>query len=517
MRLSRMRTILSLLAAFVVGVTFAPAPALAAGTAQFNMSVTSARPGEYVMFTQGDPCPAKPEDALDQTVQFTFTDSAGVQMTGGNQTNADGTWRTDYPSGITQLGIKNRTVVPGTNPPTFTQPAAQGVGTMSAQCIVANNDGSSTPVMDYASQPFTVSGEPVQFSMSATSGEPGGTIHISSVEPCPGDRLDLWVTGSQAVSTITLMPGSLNGDGSWAVDAPLSTENMDGTRSPFPAGAYYVHAFCSDEAVFRHTLTYADQLLTVGGTPPPATSCKNVLLVGLAGSGQAFNGEENTSVSPEVQTAIEGFKQKLVAGKTYRVQMLDYPALPVETITKYFPDIHRGLREYIAGKNAGVRQLRTLVTQQMTDCPNQLIVPVGYSQGALVAHEYLVEHAGKYKGAKKQIIGAAVTIADPAQIKGSDVLNFGSAPTNAMGICQYLSVKCFKDRALSDIPDAYTKRTVTVCDRKDVVCDHLRMASTPLPGMGFPEGTAVHKDYGNDPNVELAGKWAAQRVNNRLN
>jgi len=312
-------------------------------------------------------------------------------------------------------------------------------------------------------------------------------------------------------------------NGAWSVTLPASQLQWDGSPDiPFEPGAGTVSASCVTEPNGRMLFAYADEVLTIGGgtTPPPTSNCKDVLLVGLIGSGQVFNGKENTSVSPEVQTAISGFLQDLQAGKTYRVQMLDYPALPVETIGKYLIptlNLNKGLREYLEGKNTGVRKFRNLVEQQMADCPNQLIVPVGYSQGALVAHEYMVEHAKNYYGAKKQIIGAAVTIADPAQYSGSKVRNFGDAPKNAMGICEYTSVNCFKNEAVSDIPAAYTGRTMTVCYKRDAVCDQLRMASTLLPGMGFPAGFAIHKDYGFDPQVEQAGKRAAQKVNARWN
>lgn len=495
--------------------TFTPTPAQAAGE-HFNISASEGRPGMTGGFTQDDPCPTFVDGpGAWQVVEFVFTDSAGTvfNVRDAVGANPDGTWQ-----GEARFTIPYRSLGTPYGPPGLeSEEAAPGMGAFTARCVLHPG---GTVVQEYAPQPFNVTGVSHTFSVAPTTVAPSGDVTISSaVDTCPSDQVEVTI-GDTMYLRITeprLVPDA---NGAWSVTLPASQPQWDGPDVPFNPGAGVVRASCMSETTGRVVFAYADQPLTIGGgTTPPTNNCKDVLFIGLAGSGQSSGGSDDPSTfSPEVSTAFEGFKQKLKAGKTYKIRMIDYPALPVDTIGNYGLDFHRGLREYIEGKNAGVRKTRHLVEQQLNNCPNQLITLAGYSQGALVVHEYLTEHAKTYNGWKKQAIASAVTIADPAQFRdanNSDVLNFGDAPPNGMGICQYLSVKCFKGETLADIPGAYMGRTVTVCDKKDIVCDHLRMASTPLPGMGIPEGKAVHLGYGYDPNVELAGKWAAQKVNAR--
>jgi hypothetical protein len=312
------------------------------------------------------------------------------------------------------------------------------------------------------------------------------------------------------------MPGSLNGDGSWALDAQLSTENMDGTRSPFPAGAYYVHAACTDETVNRGTLNYADQLLTVGSTPPPASDCKDVGFFAVTGSGEHFDGPSKLKVSPTLKTVYQGFTQVLTPGKTAKVRVINYPAYPVTTLTE-----EHDPNKYLTGKNLGTTRLTNAVNEYRADCAGKPIVVVGYSQGALIVREFMLKYAAANTGEARQAITGAVEIANPARLANSPVTDFGTADWGSYGLCKYLQGGgCFKDHPLvvKETPQVYRSRTFTVCNQYDVVCDTSTDASMmwPLPPFIFPEAQLAHQGYTGDANVKLAGKRIARLVNDKF-
>lgn len=494
-----------MVAAFAA-ISLTPTVAHAAGTAQFNVSAASGRPGIPVTFTQQDPCPAIPAGDDYQDVEFSFTDANGVVTTAtasGAGTDANGNW--SYNGG---MYVPYRWTAATLDPPALLPEAALGTGWFNAKCVLS--DG--TVSQEYAPQPFNVTGGSYAFTASPTTVQPGADITVTSVDPCPGDRVQLTLLNTQIATNVDVTPDA---NGAWSVTLPASYSEMDGTVKPYQPGPAVLRAYCFSEANNGPMFGYADLLMSIGNSTP-SPNCKDVGFFAVAGSGEYYDGPTNLSISPEIRTAYDGFKKVLTDGKKIRLRVINYPALPVETVTKQLK-----LNTYLTGKNAGVRQLRSEVTAYRNDCPGKPIVLAGYSQGALAVHEFMVEYARVNTGDDRQAITAAITIADPAQIKNSPVLNFGTAPTDAEGICQFMygtGVECFKDETFGDIPQVYRSRTTAVCNQDDLVCDTERLVNStfPLPGAAYNEGALVHQGYANDLNVTLAGKRAARQVNNRF-
>lgn len=508
--------------------TFTPTPAQADPPPQDNPQIsfsrgpsTGGQAGSWFYMAQSEfGCPAVPEGVAYQEVRAKLTDAAGVVTDYGSvvRTNADGSWPDSK-----WMQIPYRTVFADVDPPVIGQDAAPGWASIDAQCVLS--DGTVT--QNYWPNAFGVgvdwAGAPSwPFQVMTPTVEPGGTIQLESNNEDSADyKYRCWtgVEGAIIGHGYTVpFTGTVYGGGTWAASVVASAETPD-TMVPLPAGKYTVRAHCKEQYhPGEYAFTYADQIVTVGNsTPPPTATCKDVIFIGIAGSGQQFDGPRNVSISPEVQTAYDGFKKVLNKDKTVRVRMINYPAYPVDMITKQLK-----LNTYLNGKNAGVNRLRALVSEVRQDCPGQAIVIAGYSQGALVAHEYLIERARTTTGAEKQAITAVVTVADPAQIQYSPVLNFGTADSSAIGICQYMAgsgADCFKDEALGDIPQVYKNRTTTVCKTEDIVCDTARLVNGtfPVPGLAYNAGIMNHTSYNANPEVELAGKRAARQVNNRLN
>lgn len=496
---------------------FTPTVASAAdGTAQFAMSATSARPGQSVILTQGDACPARPADAYDQMLEMTFTDADGVVMSGSVQTDADGNWDTEGRARLILNNHRLSSTGPGNPPPAFVQPpAAQGAGIMDARCVLYT-DGATTVVQEYASQALTVSGDPVQFTMAATSGQTGGTVRVESVEPCRSNRVQGSFSSTDAYASHFDM--ALSGDGAWSIDLPLSSENMDGTRTPLVPGLYGLHVYCFDDATVVYNLMYADKLFTVTGStpPPPVYDCKDLALFAVTGSGEHFNGATNLSVSPTLKTVRDGFMSVLTAGKKAKLRVINYPARPVTTLTQEYNPA-----KYLEGKNVGVTRLLNAIDEYRTNCAGKPIAIITYSQGALVAREAMVKYAATHTGAARQAITTIVEIASPARLSDSPVVDFGTADKMSHGLCKYLAGGgCFKDTpfTVKEMPPVYQGRTWAVCKQHDVVCDTSTVAAMmwPVPPYLFPEAQLVHTSYYGDQEVKLAGKRAARQVNNKF-
>ncbi|WP_176929978.1 PE-PPE domain-containing protein [Lentzea albidocapillata] len=118
--------------------------------------------------------------------------------------------------------------------------------------------------------------------------------------------------------------------------------------------------------------------------------------------------------------------------------------------------IERNVPRYLEGKNVGVERLREVVRKSQQDCLGQAVALAGYSQGALVIHQFLQE----------AVSGDAVVRDD-----NTKVFDFGTAANKSMGMCQLLLpvVQCVAPNVLADVPAVFRPVTTSVSvDRSGV-------------------------------------------------
>lgn len=522
MKISRLKR--GSLVAVVAGVLltlFTPVAANAAGTAQFTVTPSQGRPGDPIQLTGTDPCPptppTQPGEMVSQDAVMSFVDSAGVSSEGQvvTGTGTDGAWSTGaffpYPH------------VPSVfDPSKLSREPAVGVGALHISCVFKG-----TVTQEYAPQPFNVTAPAYRMAGPSSAVQPGATVHTSSVDPCPGDRVGVSLFNDRVGANFTATPGP---NGMWSADMPASSQEMDGSLTPFPPGTYAVRAYCSTDATAQIHFAYADELLTVGSSTPP--SCDDVLFVAATGSGQHYAGDTNLTVSPELKKVYDGLREVIPANKKVGIQVLDYPALSVDVLFEKADGVNlrsakqvleRNLPKYLNGKDAGVTALYEAVGHAHFTCPKQAIVLSGYSQGAMVVHQFMQEYATT-SGDNKNAIKAAVLVADPMRVANSKVFDFGTAASSSRGICQFLAAVIYCNNRgpgvpVQDIPAMYRPLTTGICEIYDVVCDTSTLASTFWPlGLDVAKqiGTQVHGLYAATPLTKTAGKRAGQQVKKGL-
>ena len=504
------------MAAVVAGLLlsmFVPSVANAADMAQFTVSPSQGRPGETIHLTGADPCPpippAQPGEMISQDAVVTLVDSAGVStedqvMTG---TGSDGSW-------------SSGTFVPYPHfpPPVFdptrlTREPAPGMGSLHVRCVLKG-----TVTQEYAPQPFNVTGAAYRMAGPKTSVPPGDVVKITSVDPCPSDHVGVSLMGAPSTVNFDATPDA---SGVWTANIPAAVQEMNGSLTPFQPGTYGIRAYCSSSATGKIFFGYADETFTVGSVAP---ACNDALFIGVAGSGQHYAGDTNLTISPELKKIYDGLRETIPSGKKLGVQVLDYPALPVDVLFEKASWMNlrspqqvlgHNVPKYLNGKDAGVTALYEAVGHAHFTCPKQAIVLGGYSQGAMVVHQFLTEYA-QTSGGDKNAIKAVVLVGDPMRVANSQVFDFGSAASSSFGVCRFVSaiVSCDGLVAVQDIPAMYRPLSTSVCNVFDVVCDTSTLAA--LWPLGFDTayriGTSVHTSYTKLSLVKTAGKRAGQQV-----
>ncbi len=219
-------------------------------------------------------------------------------------------------------------------------------------------------------------------------------------------------------------------------------------------------------------------------------ACGDVLFVGAAGSGQHGLGAEVTHV-------LKALTAKAV-GRRVTSYALPYRAAGVGQIL--VP--RSGIAEYMASLIEGESLLNTFLFSRVRQCPAERLVLAGYSQGAMVIHRSL------------QLLGSVVTnrvdavvlIGDGDRLPGDNVLSYGTASTRAKGVGQWYPAYSQASAAKLGL----TGRVFSVCNVKDIVCDHspLLLASTRTAWASV----AVHTGYGTGRLLTTVGGLAATKL-----
>jgi hypothetical protein len=355
----------------------------------------------------------------------------------------------------------------------------------------------------YTPNPFTVTatvadaGAVTATGVALTLQLPPG-LHTSSTNPVPVGALS---------------PGGAEGQASWLVYADLSSSNLNLT--------YSVTASATNAA--SKTVSRAVAVPAAAGTLLP---CPNVVFMAVMGSGEAFVSESDLSPSSTLSSVYGAFKTKTGAA-TVKTMVINYPALPVDTLSA-------GLREantpsaltarlgsnvytYLNGESAGVTALGSAVNRVESQCGSTKIALAGYSQGAMVIHDWVNT---PNRGPHRNIVAIAL-VADPERVDHSSSLNFGDAAfysrnlIGSHGVCAQINlvINCAAPNRLSDISSAFVRRTVNVCQSYDIVCDTGTVAANWPVNTQEGRNTLVnmatwtHVNYSWLPATKTAGKW----------
>ena len=262
---------------------------------------------------------------------------------------------------------------------------------------------------------------------------------------------------------------------------------------------------------------------------PQTSECKDVLVVGLRGSGElpqgpppdyGFKAYDHDGFGSRAWDAYYGFQTELRKSHqdvTIREYGIRYKGLGVA---------HNPLTtDYLDSVYEGNSQLQDHLTREVQRCWNdrEQIVLIGYSQGALAIHLALRELSDQGASWIVDRISTVILIADPAKVKDGNEHLFeaknktaGSGVKKADGIWQQL-MKIPRPWKTGPIPASLTDRTVSICHDKDFVCAPYAL-TTGLPlveGGRFSYGVNRHTHYSAD-ELNWIGEQAAQYTANRL-
>jgi hypothetical protein len=342
----------------------------------------------------------------------------------------------------------------------------------------------------------------------------------------------------------------------------LPTVSLDSTGSASLSGLNLTTAYSLPQ--FLITLTGASSTpasvtatLTWTGTDDPSCvkpgttttgstqlKCGNVMMMTAIGSGEHFNGEQrlDNSVSPVLTALLNSINTKLNGVRTVEPYVIDYPADPVtelvdglvppsghnpvtylNTLASDAGTFQANATDYLAGKDVGVTEMTHAIQAVRKACPDAKLLLVGYSQGAMVVHDWLNYYG---PGIAQQPIGKLIIgvglIADPERTKNSQVLNFSDAIPSGYGVCdiaQKFDPCPYSGQPLADITSAYLPVTASLCKADDIVCDtskfvHDYAVDTKAGRQELADYTQwVHTQYyQRSPEIKTLGSWLGLRV-----
>lgn len=208
--------------------------------------------------------------------------------------------------------------------------------------------------------------------------------------------------------------------------------------------------------------------LAVAVVPPAAAApatCADVLVVGARASGQpqaGDGGDAGTGLGAQVHAAARILQRRL-PGASVETVAVRYPAEPV-TVLGSDP------AAYFAGLEQGVAWTEQRLADAVASCPDQRLVLMGYSQGAMVMHRVvqdLVSSGPAGRGVLARLDGA-VLLADGDRDATDGTRRWGSARKGVGLARQYGGLSGARTVAL---PRSVARLVQSVCDRGDRVCD----------------------------------------------
>lgn len=252
------------------------------------------------------------------------------------------------------------------------------------------------------------------------------------------------------------------------------------------------------------------------------SQCNDVLFVGARGSGQEQGGvttrndpnyDGGTGFGPQVFSAYNAFAAGVLGPRRIVSSALEYSALDVP-----FSARPASWQNYFKGLEAGVRTSLTTLDERRKSCPDERIVLAGYSQGAMVMHRTMtrlqlaaegrgpLRKSWSKKAARKVLarIDGVILIADGDRIPRDRTIRYGTAGEAFGGVGWEFRGSGVSGTSNTKFTKSLKPRIHSICNARDVVCDHVAPAS--MSGIG------THTKYTNTPPVTSAAANVARRV-----
>ncbi|WP_444843307.1 RCC1 domain-containing protein [Dietzia maris] len=226
-------------------------------------------------------------------------------------------------------------------------------------------------------------------------------------------------------------------------------------------------------------------------TTPPAEEprCKAAYFFAVPGSGEQNVSTENwAQKSRSLWNMRRGinlsFEGRSIDRADVETVIVNYPALPVDSMVPSGPLadglslssftgwLGRNVDKYLVGKNEGVVNLNAAISDVVSRCGSVPIMLGGYSQGAMVVHDWLNDSVAGFTKEEDANIVAVGLIADPERVAHSRVENWGSAKSDGEGVCaKFSSLVACVEGFVDDVSVPPGAEVRQVCDAEDIVCD----------------------------------------------
>jgi hypothetical protein len=222
--------------------------------------------------------------------------------------------------------------------------------------------------------------------------------------------------------------------------------------------------------------------------------CRQVLFQGARGSGQPSRGDArdgNTGLGQQVYTVY----QSLAAGSaSVAVNSIGprYKSLNVDWLAPGLNPLHYAARvaDWFRDLNGGVNAAYAALVSRSVICPNERIVLVGYSQGAMLEHRVIAKLAVDHETKILRRIVGVVLIGDPdrARHSASQLDGDPAAGKGGRGIAAAHGLA-----PEGDLPPSIARVTTNVCTKDDIVCD---WRSMPWELLHWRDAINRHTSYG---------------------
>lgn len=263
----------------------------------------------------------------------------------------------------------------------------------------------------------------------------------------------------------------------------------------------YLRATFAAVAAFLMTIP----LFGLGATPTFAATppgCPDVLLIGARGSGETAL--RSSGLGPEVLTLYKQMQSDLGNKLSTDSLPVDYPAASVDVLKPDSDVVHyvqNHLDPYLASIDQGIKSVLNEFTTKAQQCPQTRFVLAGYSQGALVMHQVLINLYFNNAGLLNRIAATAL-IADPDRLPKTAATSVWSSkdPPQSSGIRFYFL-------GGYDIPPAVAADTFSICNEWDFVCDFNQSSL-----QNYKAEIDIHTSYVNTKLVKGVGTRIANRL-----
>lgn len=204
--------------------------------------------------------------------------------------------------------------------------------------------------------------------------------------------------------------------------------------------------------------------------------CADIVVIGVRGSGQTS--DQQAGFGAQVGEFRDGLRERIGDQRTVRQVQIDYLSHPVwaAVVPQVLDDAL--VNSFLYSIGDGTTALHDVVDDSLERCPGEQIILIGYSQGALVAHQVAAVQA------RDERFAGVALIADPGRNSAEGVPAVGSARPGT-GLTGWAG-------DVSALPlDSMLSATVSVCNDGDVVCD-TKNDERPYPHLAG--GLGVHTD-----------------------